>query len=683
MSSNFNNIPVNNVTNKFSNNTNNLNQSNESNPFLKLIEENENYSKKRFTIQSVNEIFNKVDDQHNNNNNIFNTNKGLASNTNTSKPTTNNFNNIVTNSNIPPKLPTKNFESDEKETSVPYHNNIIAKNNRMTLNLKDEIEKHMMNNENNLIGGEPNSHSNSNSNGEEELAGNNNKNYKRYTISLQETLDQMFNNNNNNNNNVNDDLDNSFEMRLENSKRESNISLSPINVKNHKIYYETCLSSASRNIERTEAKCAVNLNPKEKENIIASAEIVENKEEQETPKFEKNSADETFDKRITINNIHQRLPPQRVDMSPVHVIPINNNLRTIGNNNMNMNIISPKINNNLIFSREISNSNSNDNCSEIDKRIHDLMSKLSETLTLRAKTSLDIEKEISKINTKLKELQEENNKLNTKKQQLKEAIKQFDKECLSLTEKKLIVNFPLTLLGIRILSSNFNLLRLQLLKKINLTFSFRDFNWKIIQNQISLQQNSNYTPILEKISFDLLKSNNSLSERLIDDKSHYKLLKIIYEDLISGVIKPFEYGNLTPVILQEKLKLILKQSGSFLYLLDLINCILTIGLDVNLKYEKESQSVLVIFTLLNRLGFKVTFLFGIEVKNSFFGISFKEIDVVNISLSMTNFGKCCNKVKVFKEEIEKFFSNSMREKIKNPVFFKEFLYKLQSNILNL
>ena len=58
----------------------------------------------------------------------------------------------------------------------------------------------------------------------------------------------------------------SFEKRLEirRESRLSNISTSPILMKPNKLYYETCLSSATRNIETTEAKTKIN----EANNII-------------------------------------------------------------------------------------------------------------------------------------------------------------------------------------------------------------------------------------------------------------------------------------------------------------------------------------------------------------------------------------------------------------------------------
>jgi hypothetical protein len=50
-------------------------------------------------------------------------------------------------------------------------------------------------------------------------------------------------------------------------------------------------------------------------------------------------------------------------------------------------------------------------------------------------------------------------------------------------------------------------------------------------------------------------------------------------------------------------------------------------------------------------------------------------------MSETSFSKYKLKSKSFLEEVKKFMTN--KDKIKNPLFFKEFLFKLNDNILNL
>ncbi len=132
---------------------------------------------------------------------------------------------------------------------------------------------------------------------------------------------------------------------------------------------------------------------------------------------------------------------------------------------------------------------------------------------------------------------------------------------------------------------------------------------------------------------------------------------------------------------QEKLKNLIKLSSSFLYFTEIYSLLHSISSEVNLRYIKDSFSVIIQLSLLNKSGFKVIFIFEISIANSFFGISYRESHVINVSQSDQVFNRSKAKAQSFIEEVRKFMTYI--EKLKNPLFFKEFLIKLNDNILNL
>ena len=288
-----------------------------------------------------------------------------------------------------------------------------------------------------------------------------------------------------------------------------------------------------------------------------------------------------------------------------------------------------------------------------------------------------MERSISDINSKLNEFTEEGNKNVLKRQQIKESLEKIEKDIQQLNDRKIIHSFPLNIFGIKVLSSDFNTLRIQIFKKINLNFKFRNFNPKIFQ-KIDNLNNPNYYLNLENINFEIIRTNPSLSEKLIDDSNCYKILKVMYEDVIETVINTYEFNF---QIFKEKIKYIIKYSSSFLFFYEILSAVWAFGIDVHFKYEKSCKSAFIRFSVLSKFGLRVVFLFEFEILNSFFGFHLRETDIINVSLSETNFAKYRNKTSSFLEDYSKFLSE--KERIKNPVFIKENLFKLYDNILNL
>lgn len=551
----------------------------------------------------------------------------------------NNFNQTSQMQNIPTlkNASKKIFETEEKAQNMNITNSQINNNNRLTLNAMEQFKPKLYSNDYNDI-----------DSSESEKDKDKNKkinSYKRQTMNLRASLQMLYNDNE-----ANEDSDNSFEKKLDSKKKDNALSASPINVKNNKIFYETCLSSASRVIES--------------ENMINKNEIIENKiinpipmvslitlpekkseivpeieqeiSEPETPKFEKLPSRETLNLNL---QDFLKTPAQK--------------------------ILSPSIN--------FSNFKINNDANDIDKRLSFLMNMIEDSNNMRKREKIDIEKEVNEINTQLKELQEYYNKTNNMKILIKQNIEKIEKENNSKLEKRVYSNFPLQVFNLKVLSIEANCLKIQILKKININFQFEDFN-------INFKSENFLNKILkiEKLNFDFLK-NTSIKEKLLDDPNCRKLIHLMYNDILNHLFK--KENEFLFYIFSEKLKMIIKLSSSFLYFMELISTLFTIGLEVNMKYNKENFTVICNFCLLNKIGFKVNVVIELELLNCFYGIGLKSFDVINILISDGNFPKYRTKTLSFMEDVKNFLLN--KDKIKNPLFCKEFLLKLNDNILNL
>jgi hypothetical protein len=686
---------------------------------------NSGKSSKRLTIRGISDIFNSniVSDASDNkkelqldkiqqNMQVFPIENQKMQNQNHIIQGINSNVNINVNLN-PTNFFSKTFESDNKSNnpgnlfSISNQNNDITckpKQSRLTLNLNEELLKQeTANNQAQqplaplVLKELPPSISDS----ETDKSNPNNKTNKRHTLNLQDAIKALYTNDNY------DELNNSFEERLkEKEKRSSlnhannnlsNISASPINIKTQKLYYETCLSSASRCIETNEAKnkkiiTESNENKNEECNNMNNITILNFEKYEESNKSqERNSNSTSKEKNLTNSNSKKRITllnvlPKDSDESktnPVNFEQISQPLPNLSNSitfnvsNISYVPISPITKNLKLL--KISNETN-----ELDKRIRDLMHNINESTRKKQNSILDLEKKIGELNSKLTELNEEEVKLQNKKIQVKENIINLDKEINNILERKIMLAFPMKVLGIKILSSEFNILKIQILSRINLTFKFREFSAKMLK-QGSANQRDNLNNIqlfLEKINFDIRKPNPDFSDRLFDDSNCHKIVRNIYEDIVNQIF-PQLNSNLTLDIFIEKFKYIIKYSGSLIYLLDLLTTIHAVGMEFNFRYIKEKMSVIAQFSLLNKQGYKAIVNFEFEVLNSFFGIKFNESSIVNISASESNFNnryrpKMMKMLADLKEYLDIY-----RDKMQNPFAIKDIILKLSENVLNL
>lgn len=528
----------------------------------------------------------------------------------------------------------------DSNSNLPANNINNSKSSRLTLNLKDII---MTNNEENSIQSDKDKSLNDTRN-------------KRYTISMQELLGVF------NNDEQEDELENSFEERLKQNQNSNsgnnNISASPINVKSQKLYYETCLSSASRCIETTEAK-----NQKEDQEVVKNINIPA-KNEEETPKFD---TEEKYNKRYTFGLFESgrvSLPSFIHDKSPIQtknpVIHANN-------------LISP-VASNFAFLKIAHES-------DVDKRINEVLSSLGECNKQTIRDNSELQKGIAENLAKLKEFEDESCRIQNEKQKIRENIEKLEKKYHEINDRKVLLSFGMKQLGIKILSSQFNVLKIQILNQINLTFGFKKFSIKSLTENIN-KGNNDFNMVVEKLSFDLIKLSPNLTEKLTDNTDLSKFLKGIYEAILSYVIGPSQYGiPLTQDQFLHILKQIIKFSGSFLYLVDVIQIILAASLKPMFNFKKESMLLSCNFAMLNKLGLKATFTLDLEVLNAFFGVTLKEGYVTNMCLSDSDYTKCKRGMLSFIEEVKSYIS--MKNKLVNPLFLKELITKLHENVLTL
>lgn len=602
-------------------------------PIRKIIKEDNN----------LNEIPLKKETEHNKNDNSSKNNFSLNNNNMNAKADVN-FK----------KLSKKIFESDEKSSSNEDKGSLA---NRMTLNLGDNLKIQLMGNKDST---------------DSDIEENLNVQNKRFTINLKDTLKLLYDDNDE------DDLNNSLELRIEN-RRESNISASPINIKTQKLFYETCLSSASRCIETTEAKHNVILPVKKDEvnkqlqfetrkdpvnTVKTNVDFQTNESQEDTPKFENENNTNKTKQRITITEIFHDSDKKSNEIFVKSPVQIKN----------------PVININTIMSPIISNMGLlkiNQDNNDVDKRLNDLMTALTESNKNKLKNISEMEKFVNDLTAKLNEFNEEQVKIKHKKQNIKENIERLDRESITLQENKMLAAFPLKYFGMKVLSSEFNTFKIQILNRININFEFKEFSDEFLKNNLAKGEIINLK--LEKIKFEIIKANPNLPEKVIDDLTWYNLIRSIYQDIYEKVFHPCSEFSIDAF--KEKLKLLIKNSASFLYFIEIFSTICTVGLEINLRYIKENMSSIIQFSMFNRLGYKVVFLFEFEICSAFYGVNYRDSTIINISLSENNFMKTRLKAISFVEEIKKFLN--YKEKLKNPHFFKEFLFKLNENILNL
>jgi hypothetical protein len=307
------------------------------------------------------------------------------------------------------------------------------------------------------------------------------------------------------------------------------------------------------------------------------------------------------------------------------------------------------------------------NESDIDRRINGLINYITENVKIREKMASEFERESLELDNKLKELDNEKNILAGRKKSIKDEIERLDKVYHETYELFKINQFLFKMFGMKLLSSEFGILKLQMFKKINILFKFDDnANFKFFEG-------SNVKEFIRapKLTFEFLDIG-------INNESAQIMLKGIYEHIISGL-----YNNITISVFDfyESLKRLIKLTSAFLYFCDILYICHTASIDMSMVYIREKKESHISFSLLNKLGFKIKFDFIISLLNPFYGISMKDFEVININLSESNFLKSKNTASMLINEMKSFLQQI--DKLKNPIFFKDFIIKLNKRIFNL
>jgi hypothetical protein len=310
------------------------------------------------------------------------------------------------------------------------------------------------------------------------------------------------------------------------------------------------------------------------------------------------------------------------------------------------------------------------NDSDIDRRINGLIDYISESINVREKMAEGFERESIEYDTKLQELETEKGLIAARKNKIKEEIERFDRVYLETLEVFKINKYLFKMLGMKILSSEFGLLKIQLFKKININFKFDEkIDLKFIYTSHDRRE---YIPS-PKINFEFIDKSMG-----IKSQSAQSLIRNIYDHLLSGI-----FNTITIPIFEffDTLKRLIKITSAFLYFCEILNICHTASIDMGMSYIKEKRESQVSISLLNKMGFKIKFEFIISLINPFYGISMKDYQIININLSDTNFSKSEKTAIMLINEIKSFLQQV--DKLKNPIFFKDFIIKLNKRIFNL
>lgn len=550
---------------------------------------------------------------------------------------------------------------------------------------------------------------------------------KRCTINLKETFNLLHNYSNE------DDSQDSLTETKKPAARDSLISTSPIHVKSDKIFFEACLSSASRTIETAEAKSKeihkqinnklledktnnfelkeeviipnkiLNNEVKYNDNNQIKTEILHKKENiMGTPEIDNKrvtlAISDIFHDAVFSNHKINPLTSKLIEKSPIHKNEekrqnLFNNTSTnndINTNNtkidaMHISPMKPSIN---LYKM------SNDK-TDVDKRLNWLTTYMTESGFQRMKIVEKCENDIAEMEIKLKKNQDLIN-LKARKENIKAKLATLENENDQYFKRKLLNEFKSNLFGFKILNSENNSLKIQLMNKINVKLHFKSYDSKLINinnkdnsnninNLIIIKSEFSLFNVFKIISNSFNKTNDSKSKGEI---KHLFIINQIYDHILNLVFKTNISLTFNEFI--DNLKYLIKYTSGFLYLIELINIIFNVSSSYpSLSLNTVTNTLNVIFSYFNEKGFKIFFQFEIEILNSFFGIKFKEANITNIietynsnnnSLADKN-DITANNIKHLIDEIARLFSN--KDKFKNPIFFKELLFKINENILNI
>ena len=274
-----------------------------------------------------------------------------------------------------------------------------------------------------------------------------------------------------------------------------------------------------------------------------------------------------------------------------------------------------------------------------------------------------MEKEIKEYQLRINEYNDAINKIVIKKQQLKSIIDKIENDIKNINNKSMIKKFLLTIIGIKVLPSNNNSLKLQLFNRIIIIIHFTN--------------NDTNNFIIKSIKYQIIKF--PFNEKIFDDKNIFEMINLIYEQSIINNIFPINDAKITLENFIEKLTFLIKYTSSYLYFINILMDINSLGQDISMGFDKEKKIVQLFYSLYSKCGGKIIFRNDINILDSFLGLEYKQIEAYNISISCGNFIKYKQKVELLSEEIKKYFTN----KNKNPLFFKDFLNTLNNNVINL
>lgn len=322
----------------------------------------------------------------------------------------------------------------------------------------------------------------------------------------------------------------------------------------------------------------------------------------------------------------------------------------------------PKIKNNLNTNLVKNETDS------IDQRIQAQYNNILDKLNIKLKLINELEKEIFDIKEKQKEFRNETNSISQEKNKIITDIQNIKNEMLKKNKEYEWNKFLQNLFGLKIITFGlvdpfkyaFDIL---LLKKIKISFLVSKNIFKSKDNFSIFSSKGEIININNDPIF-----NQSESEiNLIQNTFNYYVNTIFH----SGQISLFDF--------KENIKEIIKLSSSFLYMLEMINCLFIMCSKVIMKFEKDKNCFAILIGIINKKGFEVNFLFEIQIKDSFSGVSLIDKEIINYSLEQIHLSKIQQEIANLEEQIQKL----LQMKNKPKLIFQNFFLTLYENVTNL
>lgn len=304
----------------------------------------------------------------------------------------------------------------------------------------------------------------------------------------------------------------------------------------------------------------------------------------------------------------------------------------------------------------------------VDQRLQAHYNNITEKSNIKLKLISELEKEISCIKEKQKEFRNEVNSITQEKNKIISDIQNIKNVMIKKNKEYGWNKFLQNFFGLKIITYGsvdpfkyaFDIL---LLKKIKISFlvSKNIFNSK-----------DNFSIFSSK--GEIINSNNDPFFK--QSESEINLIQNTYNYYVNNIFHP---GQISLFDFKKNIKEIIKFSASFLYMVEMINCLFIMCSKVIMKFEKEKNCFAILFGIINKKGFEVNFLFEIQIKDSFNGLSLIDKEIINYSLEQIPLSKIQQEIGDLEEQIQKL----LQMKNKPKLIFQNFFLTLYENVTNL